>query len=230
MKILKALVVIFFILVVPLAITYWIFPLRFHEIDMGEEDFSGGEEAVLISSEKIRQEAESFFSSSLADFLGISNTQVLYDMRIINKSTVNCQIVDEAGVRLIFKEGNPEKYFKTSLKKIDYPGSSEAVGGEIYEIPFGGEAHFTFLPSDRFVILRSFFALCSYSNWEVAKEKNLMGNEFNIKLESYIKHNFWDWVVKFVLILFSCVLIYASFITVFKFFWKWVNKENQLKK
>jgi hypothetical protein len=193
---------------------------------MGEEDFSGGEEAVLISSEKIRQEAESFFSSSLADFLGISNTRVLYDMHIINKSTINCQIVDEAGVQLIFKEGNPEKYFKTSLKKIDYPRLLEEAGATKYEIPFGGEARFTFLPSDRFAIIRTATAMCSYSDWEAAKREGRTVVDFKIKLESYIRQNPWDWFVKFVLIFFACIFVYASSITVFKILWKWINKKS----
>lgn len=136
---LKIITSIIFILILPLIITWYLYP----GISLGD---CSGKKEIITSAEISRLSAKSIF----ADILQIPLNLKWYNIHIFAKD-LNCK--KPASIFLAFIEGDPEKYSTSSLLKPPFLGEFfvDPVRG-VFKIPEDGKGQFTYLTTDLFSI------------------------------------------------------------------------------
>lgn len=138
----------------------------------------------------------------------------LYRIHIVQQSFIPPGSMELTMVRFIFDEGSPEKYSPTSLVKWE---------DGTYEIPINGEGSFIYLMDDKF----SFRSIAIFQGKSVLKEERIEESLFlPPEYEIYAKPYLPALAVKYILIFIFWVFLYASLITIWRYFSRIYKKER----
>lgn len=119
-----------------------------------------------------------------------------------------CVSYEKPVLRIIFKEGNPDKYSQSDLSKI----FENDPNYDYREIPYGGKAKFKYAGNDGFLIKIAFFYGCNGNN----SMPNL-AHSLTPEYELYARPSLMAWLIKLFILCIFWILFLPSFLEFYRY-------------